>query len=1307
MCNLLKNYLGNILSWTGGRKLGAVALIGLMAATGWAQTPANDNFSNAGAITGAVGTTNGSSVGATSEPGEPVIAGDGGGKSIWYKWTAPFTGTMIFSTEGSDFDTVLAVFAGNSVSNITQIAANDDANFPVDVTSRVSVAVTNGAVYHIAVDGFQGATGAVTLSWQPSGALSAGNFLIAQPGVPNVPSGGIPFSAGGPASYFISQLDTAGMPAAKVRVTRTAGTAGRVLVNYVVTNASFTNILMTNLSGSNILSTNYSTNSGLMVVSFSNVFTTNFFVDNKFQNFDPKNGLFFCEQISGVQLPPGIQVGTTNFGTTNASGGITNSGTNTSVMITNAQLPCLNISMPAGTNTNADGTITVSITNIFCTNVIVTNIVPSATPNVDYIQTSGTLVFNDYEMGKDIPLEILPPQLEGGGPLPLPMLLNHVVMVKLTNAVLDPAEETDLAPPVIDPAGGKAMVALLNLNVGGNLCTTTDSIVNIGASLYWTVDDNQVAISNGVVVTNGVFAIDVVRTGTNITQGCSVTLNVGKQPPGSPGGDTFALQPGSDYANPNPPASVPRSSQPPDFPVVSIPVNFGPNVTDVTITLTNFQNNVVKFNEDYQLTLSAPQGCTIGQVGTATVTILFDTQPAGAIDRDHNPNDVPFTTPPFNLSPGANNTVYAVAVQPADSKTVFAGDFTAYNTVPRNRIARMNLDGSLDTGFLASPNSGADGVITCLALEPDGRIVIGGAFSAFNGTNRHSIARVNPDGSLDQTFNPGVGVNGTVWSLQLQSDGKIVIAGNFTSVNSTNRNSIARLNSDGSLDAAFDPGVGPNNTINAVALQNGRIVIGGDFTTVDNTNFNHLARLNADGTLDPTFNIEAGADGNVFAITALGNGNLLVGGAFSTINLISRNSIARLNGDGSLDASFDPGSGADDIVYAITLQPDGNILVGGIFASYNSTRRIGLARLLSNGLLDTSFMDTAYNQFAGVVKPYFSQIQSPKNFLFAIGVQSDGNVIIGGSFNELGGGIDTDRGAFSRNGLTPRLNITRLIGGSTPGPGNIGLANNAYTADKFGGQTYVTLTRNNGALGPASVTFAPTPQPAGSGAAVPGTDYGAATYNPVWTSTWLFGATWDFADCFTGPNNDGVDDLTPHAIEGDFGTADVFVNVINNPNSTGDLLLNVGVSQPQSSDIFFLGGENIPLGVALDRTTTAPLTIVDNTLAHGTFGFSSAAFTVNENATNATITVVRTNGSVGTVSLQYATTNGGTAVPKTDYGPVSGTLTFGTGQTNASFTVPVVNGFTVAPDKTVNLALFNINGGGTLGLFQCGVDNHQ
>src|SRR6266851_5331043 len=162
-------------------------------------------------------------------------------------------------------------------------------------------------------------------------------------------------------------------------------------------------------------------------------------------------------------------------------------------------------------------------------------------------------------------------------------------------------------------------------------------------------------------------------------------------------------------------------------------------------------------------------------------------------------------------------------------------------------------------------------------------------------------------GSLDPSFAPLPGVDQSVFAIAIQPDGRIVIGGDFTAVNGTPRKGIARLNSNGLLDSGFDPGLGPNDQVSAVALQGDKIIIGGYFTAVAGTNQGYIARLNTNGTLDTTFNAGAGADGPVVALAVQPDGKILLGGAFGTINLAPRTNIARLNSNGSLDTDFDPG----------------------------------------------------------------------------------------------------------------------------------------------------------------------------------------------------------------------------------------------------------------------------------------------------------------------------------------------------------------------------------------------------------------
>lgn len=342
----------------------------------------------------------------------------------------------------------------------------------------------------------------------------------------------------------------------------------------------------------------------------------------------------------------------------------------------------------------------------------------------------------------------------------------------------------------------------------------------------------------------------------------------------------------------------------------------------------------------------------------------------------------------FNLGAGANSIVQALAIQ-ADGKILVGGDFTSYNATPKNRFTRLNINGSMDEPqYSLGSQMGANGKVNKMILQSDEKIIIGGAFSSFDGIGANNIARLNSNGSLDNSFNSGTGTNGEIFAVALQSDGKIIIGGAFTTYNGTPSNNIARLNADGSLDSSFPMAIGANDEVYTIATQpNGKVVIGGRFTNLNFTNINHIARLNANGSIDTSFDPGSGAQGNVRAVILLSNGKLIIGGEFTNYNGTTINRIARLNADGSLDTSFNPGTGVNNNVMEIINQPNGRIIIAGFFTSYNGTTRNRIARVNSNGSLDTAFDpgigadDRIYSAF----------------------LQSNGRITIAGSFTSYNG----------------------------------------------------------------------------------------------------------------------------------------------------------------------------------------------------------------------------------------------------------------------------------------------------------------
>ena len=786
----------------------------------------------------------------------------------------------------------------------------------------------------------------------------------------------------------------------------------------------------------------------------------------------------------------------------------------------------------------------------------------------------------------------------------------------------------------------------------------------------------------------------------------------------------FPLSPGSDYGYPG------GTNTDIDTAPFSLDLgtwSFGPGIVGVSraVGILPLSNNRVAFNKDIRVQLYNPSGnnAFLGNMNEANVTILFNDepgrqQPAGAVDRTHNRDLATNSYPPFNPVPGANSTVYGVAVQ-NDGMSVIGGDFTAFDTQPLHRIARLDTNGFPDLTF--DPGDGANDFIAAVALDANGKILIGGGFTSFNGRSRFHIARLNSSGSLDTTFNSGFGTDGTVWSIAQQSDGKIIIGGEFTAVNATNRSHVARLNTDGSLDATFNPGTGPNDDIFAVAVDgNGKILIGGQFTSVNGTPRHHLARLNADGTLDTSFDSNVGTDDNVYAIAIQPDNKILVGGSFGLYNFVSQSGLVRLNTNGSTDTTFDVGSGCDGTVYAIAVLPSTNAIIGGNFTSYNGTPRAGVARLLVDGALDTSFMDTAYNQFAGVVNHYYSGgatngpdvdqyfIFNTRNFVFAVAPENYGNtnVMIGGGFSRVGGG-------FRRDDVRNRMNVARLVGGATPGPGNIYLTRSSYNVSENAGSLFIDVVRTNGNLGPVGLYFTTNTFAPGVGIAS-GNDFSISS-NYVATALGFGGGHfgffdsyydnqelqgpcaavtcpsgdhfgWEQSDAYNGPSQLPLPQCPPST------TPQLFLKINDNSLVDGNRIAQIQLTAPDGNDLYTLGGQYIPLGVAFGRRT-AQVQIIDNDYYAGTFGFSSPAYTVNRNGTSVTVTVLRTNATAGTVVLNFTTVNG-TATASTDYVRTNGTLTFGPGVTSRTFDVRILNSFTAQPDKTFGVQLgFTVNPG--------------
>jgi uncharacterized delta-60 repeat protein len=380
-------------------------------------------------------------------------------------------------------------------------------------------------------------------------------------------------------------------------------------------------------------------------------------------------------------------------------------------------------------------------------------------------------------------------------------------------------------------------------------------------------------------------------------------------------------------------------------------------------------------------------------------------------------------------------------------------------------IERRNPDGTRDNSF---PSVVTNGVVTDMKVVADGKILVAGTFSSVNGFTSGHIARLNNDGSVDLTFNNNMtGANFNITDLVVAPDGKIFIAGPFSTYNGVSRPAIAKLNSDGTLDNSFSYTPAPTTTTWVIELMsNGQIVLGREVFAPNNST-DPIARINADGSPDPTFKAEIGRQSRVREVAQATDGKIYIGGEFPLVNGVARNSLARLNSDGSLDTGFVPYFNnliTNQIIYAVAPQSDGKVVVG-------THQGIVLRRLNSDGSQDTSFTMNLTNgsivhdvtilpdgkiliagNFAFFADPFNTRMVARlnsdgtndvtfnvvpvNNTVYRAMPQPDGKVVIGGEFTAIGPIV---------RGRVARLNANGTIDNSFNPPG--GANNSVYSLD--------------------------------------------------------------------------------------------------------------------------------------------------------------------------------------------------------------------------------------------------------------------
>jgi len=365
----------------------------------------------------------------------------------------------------------------------------------------------------------------------------------------------------------------------------------------------------------------------------------------------------------------------------------------------------------------------------------------------------------------------------------------------------------------------------------------------------------------------------------------------------------------------------------------TLDTDFDPNANGSVTTLSIQPDGSIVFGGVFTTIQPAGEMVPITRFSLARVTS------SGAVDLGFNPDlngdvNAVDALADGSLFIGGNFT----GLQPIGS-IVIGGAFGSVGGVPAQNLAILNDNGSVSASFLPKP----DGAVHALLMQPDGRTVVGGAFANVAGSARNRIARFASNGSLDAVFNPNA--NGSVFTMALQADGKILLGGAFTTVAGQIRNGLARIHADGTLDGSFAPTATlAGLAVRGLAVQrDGRILV-----LHEGSGVRHLiTRLNADGTSDGTFTAVSSGAAAFNSITLQTDGRIVVAGDFTTLAGAAVARVGRLNPDGSIDATFNPGP--DGAVTTLALQADGRLMLGGNFTRVGGLVRISLARLAATG----------------------------------------------------------------------------------------------------------------------------------------------------------------------------------------------------------------------------------------------------------------------------------------------------------------------------------------------------------------------
>ncbi|HEX8251258.1 MAG TPA: FG-GAP-like repeat-containing protein [Pyrinomonadaceae bacterium] len=298
-------------------------------------------------------------------------------------------------------------------------------------------------------------------------------------------------------------------------------------------------------------------------------------------------------------------------------------------------------------------------------------------------------------------------------------------------------------------------------------------------------------------------------------------------------------------------------------------------------------------------------------------------------------------------------TIFHVALQ-TDGKIIVSGDFVyTLNGVTKRSVVRLNADGSIDSTF--NTNVLINPYFACCNGAKNKPVILSGGKIMLAGSRRVAAdplapVKLNADGTRDTTFNASIYAAYNlvdIYDLAIQPDGRIIIAGRYDT-NGIRKSFVARLNKDGSTDQTFQITDEENKEISAIALLSNNQILVVKVNYAETNQPSSVVCLNSDGSPDNTFNAGTGANGRINALLVLPNGNLLVGGNFNAFGGQARQNLAKLTANGSLDSTT---YNVNEEVLSLALDGEGRVLIGGNFtiigSGNNLANRTYIARLLN------------------------------------------------------------------------------------------------------------------------------------------------------------------------------------------------------------------------------------------------------------------------------------------------------------------------------------------------------------------------